>query len=591
MSDAKLKLGDGVTLGLRDLAYYGTLVQGASGSGKSYFLRLIAEQAAPHVPTIIIDPEGEFVSLREKYDFVLVGPDGEVPASPKNAALLARRLLEMRTSAVIDLYALDQVARRVFVRDFLESLRGAPKSLWGPMLLMLDEGHQFAPESGHGDAASRGAVELFAAERRKRGWGFVLATQRLSKVSKDAVADLATILIGRTSPIDMRRAADMLGIGANEQRRFSGLKNGRWLCTSPAFETTEAREFQADLPQTRPPKTGAKYAPPAPSKRISSVAGELAELAAKPDDEPLTLEQATEQIRKLRGELRNAQLGSTAPPVVDAAALRAGVDAATAELGAWYGAQGAAAREAFCDAQKHMRQASERMGVALAALEKKTPRAALPHSKAHLKIGAQAAAAMSGNGHRPVIGVRAIGHGSNGVAANNAANLPAAGSAGDDVLDEAQGKILRSLAWWEMLGAESPSRAQVAFVAGYTVNGYYERKVGELKQAGYLIYPSGGTLMLTDAGRVAAPSPDTSASVVESVRAVLRDEAQKRSFNALLKAGGPQTRDELAAAAGYTVNGYFERKVGELKTLQLVHYPAKGMVAVEAWVLENEVRR
>lgn len=52
--------------------------------------------------------------------------------------------------------------------------------------------------------------------------------------------DLPPTRRGGLSPnaASFRGAADMLGVGANEQRRFSGLKNGRWLCTSPAFETT-----------------------------------------------------------------------------------------------------------------------------------------------------------------------------------------------------------------------------------------------------------------------------------------------------------------------------------------------------------------
>lgn len=327
MSEVTIRLGDGVGLPLDKLLYYGALVQGASGSGKSYLLRLINELAAPHVPAIVVDPEGEFASLREKFDFVIVGPDGEIPASPKNAATLARRLLESRTSAVVDIYALDQVQRRLFVRDFFQALRSAPKSLWGPRLITLDEASQFSPEGGHGESVSRPAVELFAAERRKRGWGFVLATQRLSKVSKDAVADLATIIIGRTSPIDQKRAADILGVVASDQRRFSTLKDGRWLITSPVFASTEAREFHASLPQTRPPTPGRKYEPPAPSRAMQKVVGELAELAAKPDDDPVTLEQALERIRVLRGELKRG----TGKAVADPAAIEKAVATAVAK--------------------------------------------------------------------------------------------------------------------------------------------------------------------------------------------------------------------------------------------------------------------
>ena len=67
-------------------------------------LRLIAERAG--IQTIVLDNEGEFASLREAVDVLLVGAGGELPANPRHAALLARRLLEYKVSAVVDLYEL-----------------------------------------------------------------------------------------------------------------------------------------------------------------------------------------------------------------------------------------------------------------------------------------------------------------------------------------------------------------------------------------------------------------------------------------------------------------------------------------------------
>jgi DNA helicase HerA-like ATPase len=75
------------------------LIQANSGGGKSYLLRLIAEQTAKSVQTIVIDPEGEFATLREKVDVLLVGSSGEVRTEVRSAGLLARRLAELNVSA------------------------------------------------------------------------------------------------------------------------------------------------------------------------------------------------------------------------------------------------------------------------------------------------------------------------------------------------------------------------------------------------------------------------------------------------------------------------------------------------------------
>lgn len=55
------------------------LVQANSGGGKSWLLRRLAEYTCGKVQTIILDPEGEFVTLREVVDVLIVGKDGELP--------------------------------------------------------------------------------------------------------------------------------------------------------------------------------------------------------------------------------------------------------------------------------------------------------------------------------------------------------------------------------------------------------------------------------------------------------------------------------------------------------------------------------
>src|SRR6516162_10183354 len=55
------------------------LIQANSGGGKSWLLRLIAERTG--IQTIVLDNEGEFASLREAIDMLLVGAGGELPAT------------------------------------------------------------------------------------------------------------------------------------------------------------------------------------------------------------------------------------------------------------------------------------------------------------------------------------------------------------------------------------------------------------------------------------------------------------------------------------------------------------------------------
>ena len=47
------------------------LVQSNSGGGKSWALRRLLERTAPAAQQIIIDVEGEFTTLREKFDYIV----------------------------------------------------------------------------------------------------------------------------------------------------------------------------------------------------------------------------------------------------------------------------------------------------------------------------------------------------------------------------------------------------------------------------------------------------------------------------------------------------------------------------------------
>ncbi len=262
-----------VRIELSKLIAHRMLVQATSGGGKSYLLRVLSEHAGSKVQVILLDPEGEFSTLREKLDIVLVSPEGEVPPDPRNAALLARKLAELRTSAVCDLYELDKPKRRAFVRQFLDALMSVPRKHYHPMLVILDEAHDYAPERSHGESESTSSVINLMSKGRKRGFCGILATQRLSKLHKDAAAECGNILIGRTSPVDQRRAADLLGIAAAERAEFARLSPGEWFAYGPAFGLGDVVRFQASRSKRRPhpPRSAVSPGSSATSQRTSRI--------------------------------------------------------------------------------------------------------------------------------------------------------------------------------------------------------------------------------------------------------------------------------------------------------------------------------
>src|SRR5260370_6811879 len=199
---AKISLSNQTSIDLPTLIDPRLLIQANSGGGKSWLIRRLLEQTHGKVQQIVIDLEGEFSTLREKFDYILAGKNGDTPVEPRSASLLGRRLLELNVSAIIDLYELPQYERKRFVKLFLEALINAPKQLWHPVLVVIDEAHVFAPEKGQSEAM--GAVIDLVTRGRKSGYCAVLATQRLSKLHKDPAPDCNTqllVLLALDSPL------------------------------------------------------------------------------------------------------------------------------------------------------------------------------------------------------------------------------------------------------------------------------------------------------------------------------------------------------------------------------------------------------
>src|SRR3990167_5077011 len=142
----EIKISEDCSLNLEKLIATRMLINANSGGGKSWSIRRLLEQSHGQVQQIVIDLEGEFATLREKYDYLLVGQGGEIPISIRTAELLARKLLELNVSTILDLSELKHPERITFVKRFLDSLINSPKELWHPVLVIVDEAHQFCPE-------------------------------------------------------------------------------------------------------------------------------------------------------------------------------------------------------------------------------------------------------------------------------------------------------------------------------------------------------------------------------------------------------------------------------------------------------------
>lgn len=162
---------------------------------------------------------------------------------------------------------------------------------------------------------------------RKRGFCGVLATQRLSKLHKDAAAEANNKLIGRSSlDVDMDRAGDELGFGKAERARLRTLEPGHFFAFGPALSTLLVEVVVGPV-ETTHPKPGQRAAPAAVARtKVKKVLDQLADLPREAEEEARTLADAKGRIRDLERKLTAAE------KAVDPAGLRQRVATLEREL-------------------------------------------------------------------------------------------------------------------------------------------------------------------------------------------------------------------------------------------------------------------
>jgi hypothetical protein len=539
------------------------LVQANSGGGKSGTLRLLAERASSSIQTIILDNEGEFATLREKVDMLLVGDGGELPAEPRSAGLLARRLLETKVSAVIDLYDLSLDDRRAFVREFLEKLIALPRTLWRPTLIMFDEAHLYAPEKT-GDVESTKAVIALMSQGRKRGYCGILATQRLSKLHKDAAAECNNVLIGRTwLDVDQKRAGDTLGMSGSDPNVLRDLREREFYGFGPAFSVNGVFRMRTDDVATTMPKAGHRFevaVPPPSSKVRALLAEELANLPQKAEEEAEEIDGLRRENSRLRREM------AARPTSVDEKSIERAVAQAQREARAEW-------EPLLKERDATIRDLHGKLSRISQTVEKETGR--------DLPKLTPPPAVVSLPPSRPMPTITR--------------STPSRASSGS--VAPVQQRVLNALAELEQLGSRQPQRELVAMLAGYShlQSKGFVNAMSELRTAGLIDYPNTGTVALTEAGRSAAEYPARPRSPEDVQQRVisLLGGASGRILEPLIAAyPSPLPREEVAKAAGY---GHLQSKgfvnsISRLRTLGFVDSPDRGTIVAQPVLFLEEKR-
>ena len=574
------------------------LVQANSGQGKSYLLRRLAEQLFGKVQLIIVDPEGEFATLREKFDFVLIGEGGDAPIHVPSAKLLAHRLLELRASAICNIYdGVAPAARHEWVRNFVDGLVESPKKLWHSCVVVIDEAHKFAPERKAGESCALEAVTKLASDGRKRGFAAVLATQRLAKLDKNVSAEMLNRLVGGTfEDVDIDRAVDLLGVARVEMHEFRKalkvMEPGEFYAVGRAI-TKEMTLLKVGEVTTHHPDSGHGpqiSEPPPPTKKVKELLAKLADLPQAAAKKEQTEKELKAEIRQLHRQLRDL------PKVQPVTTIMQDPKLAAAH---------AALQELVEDMYKvivDQRIRLEKHSTAFTEQATKITGEARTLAEAHRlldKIEKQMAARVRKLSNLPVQGKRtsvenvdmrtpyrppAPVHRPEPASSTN--SVPAEGT---NVITGPMRKILTVLAELAAIGKDTPAKEMVAGWAGYSpTSGGYANTLGMMRTAGLISYPVPGTVALTAEGNNRVdPMPSPSQEEVQRRILSVCSGPERKILEFLMSRPnqGSYSKTDVARETGYSeTSGGYANTLGMLRTKGFIDYPQKGFVKPAEWL-------
>ena len=550
------------------------LIEANSGAGKSWLIRSLLEGTHGRIAQFVIDPEGEYFTLREHYAYILVGPGGDLPADPYSARLLCRQLMHLQASAVFDISELTLDEQRLFVRDLLQELMILPPASRHPLLVTIDEAQLFAPQGGK--VESTAAVIDVCRRGRKRGLCPVLAFQRMSSVDKDAVAMLQNKLVGQTGLTnDVRRVVEELGLDKAEEYRLKRLNPGEFFAFGPAL----ARE--TTLIRTGPVQT------------THPEGGELSEYTPAPA--PDAIAALLQQLKELGGkEAAEADTGVTeksAPSIVEVQKI------VTVEKPIFLLRDGEA--QMLLDAAGNLEgigkdllnQAAEiRSALArVPSIGDRVESAAPEQSEETVEETAPVVSAPE-----PLLSLTPVPP-----TIQEAAPKPVRPSTTkSNALTNPQQATLDTLAVMEELGLKQPTRDQLGFFRGVKAStGSFGADLTALNTKGLIAYPASGRVALTETGRLQAKQPSALPTLAhlhkqwlgkltnpqaETLRLLITayQDAQREADMQKRRQKKMLSRGAIASARGVKAStGSFGADLTALKALGLVEYPADGMVA------------
>lgn len=207
-----LNISNDLSLDLEEIIGQCIGILGIRGSGKSNTAGVIFEELLRNnYPLSIVDIDGEYFGLKERYEVLVVGHgEGvEIEVDADCAEEIAQISMEKNIPVVLDLSGFLSEERTEFLNEYLTALWDLAGKLRRPYIVGIEEAHEFIPQGVKTELKE--LIARLALRGRKRGLGTIIISQRSAKVEKDVLSQAGMLLLHRVvHEVDMRVYTELL---------------------------------------------------------------------------------------------------------------------------------------------------------------------------------------------------------------------------------------------------------------------------------------------------------------------------------------------------------------------------------------------
>src|SRR5579859_7907909 len=219
-----------VSLSIHDLIGESVAVLGIKGSGKTNSAAVLIEEIlSAGLPLTVVDIEGEYWGLRERFEILVAGHSEhvDIEVAPDQAAALAEFSLTQSVSVILDLADFDDEDKETFLLAYFHRLWEVNFKLRRPYEIVLEEAHEFVPQGVR--TPLKQILTRIALRGRKRGLGLVCVSQRSAKVEKDILTQAGIVFLHKVvHPTDIKVYQDIIPRPAREvEAMIASLQKGQ----------------------------------------------------------------------------------------------------------------------------------------------------------------------------------------------------------------------------------------------------------------------------------------------------------------------------------------------------------------------------